>query len=550
MRCPAPACRRRIGACAGASVLALLVLPWNASAQRSAFVEGLAELTTAAAGTFGDEGAQLQAALEKMRAALAAWNPSSRAIAPSPPVLIEWDPRSDDPARAYRALAAAANPDRVPSAFDVLMRAYRRLARDELPASRPFASIGLLDTGVTEGPVVPLAAYTRGYELLLEGAYPDALVELQRATLGDPLLTDAAVHLDSMRSGVAALREGRLQDAHRLIEATLAAVPRSSEARRVLGLVYRATSRPDESIRALRASVEANAANERARLALARALIDAARFVEAEQLLRSTIDAFPGSSLAHWWLGRVYENLSLAPAARRHIELAVRTGVLAGQGALWRSIGRLARVEREFAASVTAFERVVEDDLNDAQAHKDLARAYLEENRLDDAFRELVAACLLDPRDAEIHASVGRIHLIAGRHDDAALALRRAVALRPDLHDARYALATALTRLGQNEAAARELDTFERASRQALAARRQDMAVDVLIEEASLRASEGRLDEAIKRYEEAVAIGAPPDAYLRLADLYTRVGRRDDSSRARAAYGRLARPAADQVAPR
>jgi tetratricopeptide (TPR) repeat protein len=105
-------------------------------------------------------------------------------------------------------------------------------------------------------------------------------------------------------------------------------------------------------------------------------------------------------------------------------------------------------------------------------------------------------------------------------------------------------------RLGRNDAAARELDTFERASRQALAARRQDMALDVLIEEASLRVSEGRLDEAIRRYEEAVAIGAPPDVYLRLADLYARVGRRDDSSRARAAYGRLVRPSSDRVAPR
>jgi len=526
------------------------VLPWNASAQRSVFIEGLAELTTAAAGTFGDEGAQLQAALEQMRAALEGWNPSSRAIEPSPPALIEWDPSSDDPARAYRALAAAARPDRLPSAFEVLLRAYRRLARGEQPASRPFPSVGLLDVRVAEGPIVPLAAYARGYQLLVEGAYADALVELRRAALVDPLLTDPAVHLDSMRSGVAALREGRLRDAHRLIEATVAAVPGSSEAHRVLGLIYRATSRPDESITALRASVEADAASERARLALARALIDTARFAEAEQLLRSTIEAFPESSLAHWWLAWVYESLDQVPDARRHLELAARAGVLAGQGALWRSIGRLARIERDFAASVRAFQRAVEDDLNDVQAHKDLARAYLEENRVDDAFRELVAACLLDPRDAEIHASVGRIHLIAGRHDDAALALGRAVALRPDFHDARYALATALMRLGQNEAAARELDTFERASRQALAARRQDMAVDVLIEEASLRASEGRLDEAIKRYEEAVAIGAPPDAYLRLADLYTRVGRRDDSSRARAAYGRLVRPSSDQVAPR
>ena len=82
--------------------------------------------------------------------------------------------------------------------------------------------------------------------------------------------------------------------------------------------------------------------------------------------------------------------------------------------------------------------------------HKYLAGALLQQDRADEAFVEFVAALLIDPRDADAHAGIGQIHLNAGRDDEAVTALRRAVELSPDHTEARYALATALMRLGQH----------------------------------------------------------------------------------------------------
>ena len=112
---------------------------------------------------------------------------------------------------------------------------------------------------------------------------------------------------------------------------------------------------------------------------------------------------------------------------------------------------------------------------NNPAGHKYLAGALLQQDRADEAFVELVAALLIDPRDAGAHAGIGQIHLNAGRYDEAVTALRRAVELSADYTEARYALATALMRMGKREEAARELQRVEQAQRQMLADRRRNI---------------------------------------------------------------------------
>jgi tetratricopeptide (TPR) repeat protein len=168
--------------------------------------------------------------------------------------------------------------------------------------------------------------------------------------------------------------------------------------------------------------------------------------------------------------------------------------------------------------------------------HRSLAGALLQQDRTGEAFAEFVAALLIDPQDAAAHAGIGRIHLDAGREADAADALRRATNLAPEDSEARYALASALERLGRTEDAAQHFARVAEAQRQMLADRRRALSADVLQEEAALRVTEGRLETAIALYEEALAAGAAPAVYGRLADLYAKVGRALDAGRARAMY--------------
>src|SRR5262245_24592514 len=204
------------------------------------------------------------------------------------------------------------------------------------------------------------------------------------------------------------------------------------------------------------------ATDERADLATAGRQAQQGRQVEAERTLRSIVAAFPQSGVAHWWLGRVSENLKKVSEARQEYEAVVPVA-LTGRAPLYAAIGRLSRAEGDFARATEAYEQRARLTPDDPAAHKDLAWILLEQDRTEQALAALGAAVTIDPRDAEAHAAIGRIRLDAGLHADAILELRRALELNPSLYEVRYALARALKQTGRGDEAARELELFERA---------------------------------------------------------------------------------------
>jgi tetratricopeptide (TPR) repeat protein len=234
----------------------------------------------------------------------------------------------------------------------------------------------------------------------------------------------------------------------------------------------------------------ATTTDERTRLVTAGLLVEAGRREDAERVLLTIVDTWPESAIARWWLGRLYDALNRVADARREYE-AVLPVALAGRGQLYAAIGRLARVQGDFAGALDAFTRRVQVSPNDPGAHKDLARLLLDHDRSEAALTEYAAALKIDPRDAETHAVIGQIHLDAGRPAEAIPALRRALDLMPEQHETRYALAIALKQAGHAEEAARELQLFERASKMSVEDRRRTIADDVQRLEAA-RSGAGR----------------------------------------------------------
>ena len=166
--------------------------------------------------------------------------------------------------------------------------------------------------------------------------------------------------------------------------------------------------------------------DERSELAAAGQLAQQGRHVDAERMLRAIITARPESGVAHWWLGRVYENLNRIADARQEYETVVAVA-LSGRATLYAAIGRLAHTEGNFARATQAFEQRLRLTPNDPVAHKDLAWIHLAQDRTAAALEELGRVVAIDPRDFEAHAAIGRIHLDAGLHAEAILALRRAM---------------------------------------------------------------------------------------------------------------------------
>lgn len=607
-----------------AGLAALVCAPWDGEASERDVKAAVLELVSATAGTFGDEGVQIVSAVDELERAVGRWDAAlealtestaraaggdeqahrdlsgaylqrgravealvaadaALAVAPQDPAVhrqrglalnalgrtvesVEafqraWSLGSQDGGTAFLAFTAGGDEARATQAFSV---AHEQCLA--APSPRPHASPDLLDATISDTPLLPPAVYVRAYAHLAQKAFGEAIAEFRRAAGADPLLTDPAAPLPELAAGTAALRRGNLAEARRQLDAARKEVPASSEIERILGLVFLVSGDRATSLVHLDNAIKLNPSNERARVAIARIHVDAGRTADAEQVLLDTLRALPESRLAHWWLGWVYEQLDQLPEARAHLAQSAGPETLAGRHRVLSAIARLARVQGDFDSVVPAFEQAVRAAPNDVLTRKELAFAYLEQDRPLAAFRELVAACAIAPADPDVHALVGRIHLDADRAHAAVPALRRALELAPGHADARYALATALLRLGDGQAAAREREMFDRASRASIEARRRQMAADVLAAEAAVRTAEGFHDralalwqqvievepdrvshlqslaaaqvragrtlEAIETYERSASVEGGADVYRRLAELYAQVGRHDDSRRA------------------
>jgi len=300
-------------------------------------------------------------------------------------------------------------------------------------------------------PLVPLAIYRRGFEQLAGGELRPAIAELRRAASTDPLVTGSP-----------------------------------SEARRVQGLVYWAESKFDKTIEQLEAAIRLNPVDERSRLALSRVLTSAGRDIDAQRVLQDTLRVIPASGRAHWWLATSYERVNRFADARSEFEQAAAHAV-AGSAPLLGAVARLASGAADNAGAVDVLRRAVAADPANAEWHRLLAGAYLLEDHPDDALAEFAAALRIDPRDADAHLGVGQIHLNAGRNAEAVDALRRAAELKPNSIEAEYALATALTRVGNGREAARYFEHVQQVQRQRQTDRRRQLLLDIQREEAALR---------------------------------------------------------------
>ena len=164
--------------------------------------------------------------------------------------------------------------------------------------------------------------------------------------------------------------------------------------------------------------------------------------------------------------------------ARREYEAAL-TGTLVGRSTIAVALGKLAAVDGDLDGAIDAFARAVRVNPNDPRMRRALASAYAADGKRDEAFRELIAALLIDSRDALTHAVIGQWYLDAGQYVEAAAACTRALELNPSAFEVRYALATALTRSGHTTEAARQFEAYERERREALERRRRDIANEV-----------------------------------------------------------------------
>jgi len=213
-----------------------------------------------------------------------------------------------------------------------------------------------------------------------------------------------------------------------------------------------------------------------ASLAQGFALLAAAKYSEAVDGLRRSSASSPSddSPLAHFTRARSYEAENRIADARHEYEAAL-AGTLSGRSLLYLGMARLAQVEGDYGSAVDLLTRAARLTPNDPIIRRELASACAADDRIEDAFAELVAALLIDPGEASTMVALGQLFLDSGRYADAVTALTRTLQLAPDRFEAHYALGAAMTHLGRTSEAAREFDLFERARQQMVDKRRSDL---------------------------------------------------------------------------
>jgi tetratricopeptide (TPR) repeat protein len=363
--------------------------------------------------------------------------------------------------------------------------------------------------------------------------YVDGFRRLERGELAEGLaLLRAAVPTDAMASAPpsgasvlagARLRQGQLQAA--LTELRLASALDDAETRRVTGAAYWADEQYDQSIEALTAAIEMNPRDERSRVALADVFVSADRPADAARALADAAALMPDSGQAHYRLGQLAQAAARIPDAIREYEAAVACAPLVGLDRLFDVIGGLYATQADFTHAAGAYSQRVEVNPTNAEAHRKLADIYALQGASDAALTEYAAAQRLSPGDAGAFTGAAQVALRVGRFAEAANAARQALALDAAQQKARFALGTALTRLGNTQAGQRELSTFQQQVDETAARRRHALDVATLVSDGVRAQAAGAYEEAARLFERALQTGADADVEGQLAAALWKAGR-------------------------
>jgi tetratricopeptide (TPR) repeat protein len=397
-----------------------------------------------------------------------------------------WTLDPDHPVKAYllaSRLRAQDDHADIQPLIAVLLAALPRGDGTDAALPDPFQEMALVRDEASAIPVFAPARYAAGFQAIAARRYGDAIARFTVAAADDPLLVDPAAQTPRMAQGILALRAGRVELAQGHLEAAARAMPDSSEAHRILGMVRAARGHYASAVESLDTAVRLAPGDERARVALGRALSDAGDWERAEAVLVETTEAMPEAAEARWELADMYERLERPADAVAALQEAAASVVLVGKGELYDRLARLSRQQDDIEQAVTALRHRVKRNPNLAAAHRDLGRVYLEHPwRPEEALLELAMTLLLEPDDPRAHGSMGQVHLVEGRYAEAEPLLRRAIALGLDTGYLRHSLAQTLLGLGRTAEAEEHLAEFSRrrtedfeALRQAFEERRRNL---------------------------------------------------------------------------
>ena len=341
----------------------------------------------------------------------------------------------------------------------------------------------------------------------------------------------------ALQQGVAAHKEGKLQEAERLYRVILQSQPLHLDANHNLGLVAVSVNETAAALPLFKNALEGNPKIEQFWLSYIDALIKEQQFDNAKKVIqqgkqqgvdgerlssleaqlvpisqtKNVNSANPSQQQLNSLLEH-YQNGRLRDAEKLAISI---TQEFSSHQLGWKVLGAVYRQTGRNSEAVDVNQTAVALSPQDATAHNNLGNTLQELGRLDEAEASCRRAITLKPDYAEAHNNLGNTLQELDRLDEAETSYKQAIAFKPDFAEAHYNLGITLQQLGR-------LDEAEASYSQAIAfkpdfAEAHNNLGDTLKEL-------GRLDEAINSFKTAYRINPGLDTETGFAATYLRNG--------------------------
>ena len=275
----------------------------------------------------------------------------------------------------------------------------------------------------------------------------------------------------TLRNGVAAHKEGKLEEAERLYRAILQSQPAHPDANHNLGVIAVSVNKAEAALSLFKTALEANPKIEQFWLSYIDTLIKEKQFDNAKQVFdQAKNQGVAGEKLnvlkAQLASINEPENVgSLSPSQQQLSSLLehYQNGQFAEAENLatsithefpkhqfgWKVLGAVLGATGRKSEAVDANQTAVALSPQDAEAHNNLGNTLQELGRLEEAEASYTQAIALKPDIAEAHSNFGVTLKELGRLDEAETNFRQAIALKPDFAEAHYNLGITLQELGR-----------------------------------------------------------------------------------------------------
>jgi tetratricopeptide (TPR) repeat protein/2-polyprenyl-3-methyl-5-hydroxy-6-metoxy-1,4-benzoquinol methylase len=380
----------------------------------------------------------------------------------------------------------------------------------------------------------------------------------------------------ALQQGVAAHKEGKLQEAERLYRAILQSQPLHPDANHNLGLIAVSVNKADAALALFKVALEANPKIEQFWLSYIGALIKEKQFENAKLVIEQAktqgvaeeklnileTQLTPTAQVYEPKLAVQNKSLSLSEKRKKLAEQKkqkkakkqtlkgirpsqaeinnllrqYQTGLYGDAEKLalsiterfpehefgWKALGAILSQTGRFSESLVPNQKSVQLAPQDAEARNNLGNTLKELGRFDEAEASYTQAIALKPDFAEAHNNLGNTLKELGRLDEAEASYTQAIALKPDYVEAYSNLGVTLQELGR-------LDEAEASYKQAIALKPDYVEaysnLGVALQEL------GRLDEAAASYAKAIALKPGyVEAYSNLGVTLQELGRLDEAA--------------------